>query len=324
MKHGFKMRPFVVLVALFLMVAGIAAPTSAADEAEKVRFVSVAWTGVTIKTELSKAILESLGYEAESLDVSVPIVYEALATDEADVFLGNWMPSMESIAKPYFEKGKVVKYVANMEGAKYTLAVPTYVAEAGVVHFKDLDPNKEKFEGGRIYGIEEGNDGNKIIEYMIEKDMYGLGDWEILPSSEPAMLSQVKAFAKNRKFIVFLGWSPHPMNKNIDMTYLDGSTPDTFGPNNGSATIYTNLRPGFAEANPNLARFFKQLVFPIPMMNDIMDILNKDKSAEPGPAALKWIADHPEIYRPWLEGVKTRDGKKDGVEVFEAFLTSRS
>lgn len=316
-----KTRFYLIMLTVIAFSAVTLAGTAGA-EVKEVRFVSVAWTGVTIKTELSCAILKSIGYKADYLMVSVPIVYKALATNEADVFLGNWMPSMESIAQPYFDKGEVIKYVASMTGAKYTLAVPKYVLQAGITHFRDLDPNKDKFEGGRIYGIEEGNDGNEIIESMIKKDLFGLGDWEIVPSSEPAMLSQVMSFAKKKKFIVFLGWSPHPMNKNIDMGYLKGSTAETFGPDNGSATIYTNLRPGFAESNPNLARFFKQLIFPIPMMNEIMDILhkNKSKSVKAGEAALGWIKDHPEIYRPWLEKVTTQDGKKSALTVFEEYI----
>jgi len=114
------------------------------------------------------------------------------------------------------------------------------------------------------------------------------------------------------------------MNKKIDMTYLNGSTPETFGPDNGSATIYTNLRAGFAEENPNASRFFKQLVFPISMMNEIMDNLSKDKSLEPREAALNWIIDHPELYNSWLDGVSTRNGEKDAVRAFEAFLANRS
>ncbi len=231
---------------------------------------------------------------------------------------------MKGIAEPYFEKGQVVQYVPNMTGAKYTLAVPSYVAEAGITHFRDLDANKEKFEGGKIYGIEEGNDGNLVIQSMIDSDLYGLGDWELIPSSEPAMLSQVMGFVPEKQFAVFLGWSPHAMNKKIDMTYLDGSTPETFGPDNGSATIYTNLRAGFAEESPNLARFFKQLVFPISMMNEIMDALSKDNSLEPREAALDWVADHPELYRGWLEEVSVRSGDKAAVEAFESFLESRS
>lgn len=298
-------------------------PVSANAKVDKVRFASVAWTGVTIKTELSQAILESLGYETENLMVSVPIAYKAMAIGDADVFLGNWMPSMKGIAEPYFDKGEVVKYVPNMTGAKYTLAVPTYVAKAGITNFSDLDANKEKFEGGKIYGIEEGNDGNLIIQSMIDQDLFGLGDWELVSSSEPAMLSQVKGYTYEKQFVVFLGWAPHAMNQNIDMTYLDGSTAKTFGPDNGSATIYTNLRAGFAKESPNLARFFKQLEFPISMMNQIMDHLSKDKSLEPGEAALNWITGHPELYKSWLKGVTVHNGHKPAVKVFESYLKSR-
>lgn len=312
-----------VVIAAALAVTTLM-PVSASAEVEEVRFSSVAWTGVTIKTELAQAILESIGYETENLMVSVPIAYEAMATDAADVFLGNWMPSMKSIAEPHFENGDVVQYVPNMTGAKYTLAVPSYVAEAGITHFRDLDANKEKFEGGRIYGIEEGNDGNLVIQSMIDNDMFGLGDWKLIPSSEPAMLSQVQGFVKDEQFAVFLGWAPHAMNTKIDMTYLDGSTAETFGPDNGSATIYTNLRAGFAEESPNMARFFKQLEFPVSMMNEIMGKLSRNNSLKPRDAALDWIIDHSELYNSWLDGVSTRNGDKDAVKAFEAFLANRS
>jgi glycine betaine/proline transport system substrate-binding protein len=44
--------------------------------------------------------------------------------------------------------------------------------------------------------------------------------------------------------VVFLGWEPHPMNANFDLTYLTGGD-DFFGPNLGGATVYTNTRAGF-------------------------------------------------------------------------------
>ena len=39
---------------------------------------------------------------------------------DIDVFLGNWMPSMENDIKAYREDGSVETLGANLEGAKYT------------------------------------------------------------------------------------------------------------------------------------------------------------------------------------------------------------
>jgi glycine betaine/proline transport system substrate-binding protein len=306
-------------LAVFVILAAFLAFTSAATAAEhEIKLVSVSWTGVTIKTELAMVVLESLGYEVDNKVLAVPFVYTALDSGDVDVFLGNWMPSMASIADKFFAKGSVIQHVANMPGAKYTLAVPTFCAEAGLKDFSDIVTFGEQLDD-KIHGIEAGNDGNLIIRDMIEKDMFGLGRFELVPSSEVAMLAEVQSRVKQKRCIVFLGWAPHSMNERIDMTYLTGSTDATFGPNDGTATVWTNVRQGFAEDQPNAARLFKNMLFPVSMMNQIMTNLYEDKSLTPLTAGLQWLKENPEAYRGWLEGVTTVDGKP-GLPAFEAYL----
>ncbi len=312
----FNPHPRNFIAILFLAVSLVAGGTASASE--EVRFASVSWTGVTVKTELAVQVLEALGYEASNTMVSVPIAYKAMEMNDADVFLGNWMPSMANIAEKFFAKGTVVKHVANMPGAKYTLAAPAYVVEGGLQDFSDIARYADKLDH-KIYGIEEGNDGNEVIQAMIDQDMFGLGDFELIPSSEAGMLAQVQAFARRDKWIVFLGWAPHHMNEIIDMKYLTGSTEDTFGENNGTATVYTNIRRGFAEENPNVATFLTNFTFPIPMMNAIMAMLNENGGLEPAEAGLIWVRKNPEIYRGWLEGVETVDGRP-ALPAFERYL----
>ena len=73
--------------------------------------------------------------------------------------------------------------------------------------------------------------------------------------SEAGMLSQVARATRGEDWIVFLGWEPHPMNANHDITYLSGGD-DWFGPNYGGATVYTNVRAGgkFSTKMHNQAR----------------------------------------------------------------------
>ena len=78
------------------------------------------------------------------------------------MFLGNWMPTMEADVRPYLEDGSVENVGVNLEGAKYTLAVPTYLAEQGLKDFADIAKFRDQLEG-QIYGIEPGNDGNRLI-----------------------------------------------------------------------------------------------------------------------------------------------------------------
>ncbi len=288
------------------------------DTKNLIRFASVSWTGVTIKTKLALEILNSLGYEATDTMLSVPIVYQALDTNDADVFLGNWMPSMETIANKYFDKGSVIKYIANMPGAQYTLAVPAYAYKNGLKDFKDISKFADKLEY-KIYGIEEGNDGNLIIENMIKNNMFNLGKFELVASSETGMLSEMKSFMGTGKWAVFLGWAPHSMNEIFDMKYLTGSTADTFGENNGTATVYTNIRKGFDKEQPNVAKFLMNYKFPVSMMNQIMVDLNKNKNLKPKEAGLMWLKKNPAIYKEWLKDITTADGKP-ALPVFEKYI----
>ena len=73
---------------------------------------------------------------------------------------------------------------------------PTYVAEAGVKTLTDIGKFKDKFDG-KIYGIEAGNDGNRIILDMISKPESNLEGFELVESSEAGMLTQAEQSMKN-------------------------------------------------------------------------------------------------------------------------------
>jgi glycine betaine/proline transport system substrate-binding protein len=83
-------------------------------------------------------VLEALGYETETLVLSVPVTYTSLAEGDVDIFLGNWMPTMEADIAPYREAGTVDTVRANLEGAKYTLATNAAGAALGIADFADI------------------------------------------------------------------------------------------------------------------------------------------------------------------------------------------
>jgi glycine betaine/proline transport system substrate-binding protein len=92
----------------------------------------VGWTDITATTATASVVLEALGYEPDVQVLSVPVTYRSLQNGDIDVFLGNWMPTMEADIAPYLEDGSVEVVGTNLEGAKYTLAVPQYTYEAGL------------------------------------------------------------------------------------------------------------------------------------------------------------------------------------------------
>ena len=296
------------LAAVSLIALGTAGALAAeAESCGKVRFSDVGWTDITATTATASTILKGLGYETETTVLSVPVTYQSLKNKDIDVFLGNWMPTMEADIKPFREDGSVETVRENLEGAKYTLATNAKGAELGIKDFADIAKQKEAL-GSKIYGIEPGNDGNRLIIDMVDKGTFDLKGFEVVESSEQGMLAEVARAEQEGAPIVFLGWEPHPMNANFKLTYLSGGD-DIFGPNFGGATVLTNVRKGYTTECPNVGQLLKNLKFSLPMENEIMGKILNDGQA-PDTAATEWLKANPAAIEPWLAGVTAKDGSE--------------
>ncbi|MEO0823911.1 MAG: glycine betaine ABC transporter substrate-binding protein, partial [Pseudomonadota bacterium] len=288
------MHPTLRFVASLATASLLAGPAAAA--CERVTFANVGWTETTITTAVSKVMLVTLGYKVDIDVLGVPETYAALHAGEADVFLGNWMPAMDADLAPYRAEGTVVTLRANLRGAKYTLAANAPAAALGIADFADIAPQAAAL-GGRIYAIQPESDGNRLIRQMIETGAFGLGGFQIAESSEEGMVEAVRAATEAGQPAVFLGWEPHPMNAELEMTYLSGGD-DWFGPDFGGASIYTNARVGLAADCPNLNRFFVNLGFSLEMVSALMSAVLLGGEDEED-AAEQWLADHAEEWEGW-------------------------
>ncbi|MFB9222141.1 choline ABC transporter substrate-binding protein [Paracoccus cavernae] len=288
-------------VAMLAMPAFAAEPESCKD----IVFSDVGWTDITATTALSTSVLQALGYKTEIKILSLPVTYTAMAKDDVDVFLGNWMPSQENDLKPYRDSGTVETVRTNLTGAKYTLATNEAGKALGIADYADIAKHKADLDG-KIYGIEPGNDGNRLLLEMVASDKFGTGTMEVVESSEQGMLAQVARASASNKPVVFLGWEPHPMNTQFQLTYLTGGD-DIFGPDFGGARVDTNVRAGYVKECPNVGKFLENLEFTLPMESEIMGKILND-GEEPAKAALSWLKANPDAAKPWLAGVTTVDG----------------
>ncbi|MBF8780730.1 choline ABC transporter substrate-binding protein [Pseudomonas fulva] len=308
------------LLLVALCAAPLLAQAAEPEQCRTVRFSDVGWTDITVTTAVTSTVLQALGYKTRTTMISVPVTYKSLAAGkDLDVFLGNWMPTMENDIKQYRDAGTVETVRANLENAKYTLAVPKALYDKGLKDFADIARFKQEL-AGKIYGIEPGNDGNRTIQSMIDKNAFGLKDagFKLVQSSEAGMLSQVDRAAKRGEAVVFLGWEPHPMNKRFDMKYLSGGDA-FFGPDYGKATVLTNTRKGYVEQCSNVGRLLKNLSFTLDMESTLMGNVLDDKM-KPEAAARAWLKANPQVLDSWLAGVKTVDGEP-GLEAARARLT---
>ena len=299
-RHEGLFKRYVVLTLTIVGLLIGSPPASAADDCKRVRLSDIGWTDITATTAVSAAVLHDLGYESRVDLLSLSVAYVSLKNGDVDVFLGNWMPAQEATIRPYLDSGAVVDLGVNLEGALFTLAVPRYVSDAGVTSTTQLAAHKAEFKG-RIYGIAPGSGGNRTVLDLIQQNTYDLKGWTLMESSEQGMLSEVNRAVTSKEWIVFFGWKPHPMNNQIDMTYLSDPL-EKWGPGGGASVVHTVANKGFAERCPNLVKLFKNMKFTNEMENLLMGNILDDKLT-PEAAARGWMSAHAEQVAAWKSGV---------------------
>ena len=302
-------RPLTLALAGALLAAPLTWSSAVlAEEPAQVRFSVPAWPGVTVKTALAAQLLETLGYKVSQEELGSTITYEALTQGELDAFLAAWLPGQQGMYETTMEKDVLVDLGNNVDGARLGFAVPTYVYEAGVTSAEDLDREEfaEKLER-TIYSIEVGSGMSEILNEAVDDDTYGLGDWNLSETSTPGMLSAVDSALDREEWIVFAGWTPHWMNIEYDVRYLEDPE-DMWGPDQGRSDVKTLVTTDFSESNPNATRLLDQLVFSADDQSAMILGFSYEER-EPEEVALQWLRDNPERVEAFLEGVTTRDGE---------------
>ena len=272
---------------------------------DSVTLIEQPWVDLQVENEISKQLLEELGYTAKIDSVSVELGAQALSTGDADAYLGNWWPSQEPTFGELIDGGSIdVVNEALLSGTEYAPAVPGDVAEElGISSLADLDEHAQEFDR-KFYGIEPGSPGNETIQKAIDADAYGLGDWTLVESGTPAMLAQVEKAQKDGDPIVFLAWSPHWMTVQFETVFLE----DPDGVWGGAGAIRTVTRAGFADEAPDISAFLANLSFTPEEAGQFY--FDHDKSGmKLEDIASAWIEANPDKVKSFLEGVKSSDGE---------------
>ncbi|MGY3255853.1 choline ABC transporter substrate-binding protein [Pseudomonas chlororaphis] len=281
-----------------------------------VRMGVVNWTDVIATSGMADVLLTGLGYDSKQTSAVQQIIFAGIRDKRLDIFLGYWQPAMDKNIAPFLEAGQVkVLGQPSLADAQATLAVPDYVAAAGLKTFADIARFKEQL-GGKIYGIEPGSGANTTLKTLIDSDRFGLKGFKLVESGEAGMLAAVQRAINRKEFVVFVGWTPHPMNINMRIAYLTGSE-DVYGPNEGAARVSTVTAPDYAERCPNVQRLLQNLTFSAAQESQLMVPIMERRT--PQDVARQWLREHPEDLQRWLAGVSSFEGK-DGVAAVQASL----
>ena len=241
-----KLRNLLAATAAISALTASAAFAAEPEACHEPHFADVGWTDNTAQNGLLNTVLKGLGYKSKIDVLALPVILESLKAKQLDFFLDNWMPSNAPNVKPYLDAKTIDLVRTNLAGAGYGPVVPDYVYDAGVKDLKDLSSHGDKFDH-KFYGIEPGNDGNKIVQTEIDKPENNLKGWKLVESSEQGMLVQAEKAMKNKDWIVFLGWAPHPIMGKMSIKYLSGFEADGFG----DAQVQTLTRSGYVALSVN-------------------------------------------------------------------------
>ncbi|BBI63118.1 glycine/betaine ABC transporter substrate-binding protein [Vreelandella sulfidaeris] len=293
------------------LASGIALATTAlfvsaaqADD-QTLDFGVPAWPGITVKTAIAEQLLNPLGYDTSTQDIGLQVIYQGIESGDIDVFLGAWLPAQRDMFNPRKESGVLIDVANNVDGAQMTLAVPEYLYESGIQSFADLDEHRDQFDG-EIHGFGAGSAASEILHNAIDNDIWGLGDWQVVDTSEVGMLSAAKDAISGRTHCMGR-LDTHWMNLELPMRYLEDPE-DLFGENNGESDVLTLLRSDYAEANPNVVAFFEQFTFSAEEQSWMIQAFGQEEQ-DLADVAEQWINDHPERIEAMLAGVTTTDGE---------------
>lgn len=264
-----------------------------------------AWPGITVKTAIAEQLLNPLGYETSTQEIGLQVIYQGIESGDVDAFLGAWLPAQRDMFNPRKESGVLVDVANNVDGAQMTLAVPEYLYEDGLQSFADLDDYRDQLDGD-IHGFGAGSAASEILNNAIDNDTWGLGDWQLVDTSEVAMLSAARDAISREAPIVWVGWTPHWMNLELPMRYLD-DTENVFGENNGESEVLTLLRADYADAHPNVVTFFEQFIFTAEEQSWMIQQFGQEER-ELDDVAEQWINDNADQVETMLADVTTTDG----------------
>ncbi|GGN60266.1 glycine betaine ABC transporter substrate-binding protein [Oceanobacillus indicireducens] len=298
-----SLRRGILFVFTFLMIGVLAAcgngdaegasSESAAESAdETIDIGQISWAENIAVTNMWKVILEEEGYDVEFHLLDMGTQMAALANDELDVNLEFWLPVQDKNYLEQYQEQIDFSEEVWYDNAKVGLVVPAYMEDINSI--EDLNENKELFEN-QITGFDPGAGTMDTTEEMIAE--YEL-DFELVPSSEPAMLTAIEEAIREEAPIVAPLWNPHRVFSKMDLKYLDDPK-NMFGE---TEKIHHAKRLGFADDFPEVNQWLKNWKMDDDSIGELMSYVAEAEEAgeEPIVGAEKWVEDNRDLINEWL------------------------
>lgn len=287
-----------VIAASLIALSGCSATASSGsdgpangDKKDLNMVVIQGWAENVAAANVWKIVLEKKGYDVTFKTAAVGPTYAGMADGDLDLNFDAWLPYGQ---KEYWDKyGKdLINLGPWYKDAPLTIAVNK---DAPIDSLEELAANADLFDN-KIIGIEAGTGEMGRVENHVVPD-YGLKNMEIVTSSSPAMLAQLKKAMKEHKNIAVTLWRPHWAYSAYPIKDLK----DPHGSMGKANEIDTVVRKGFDTDYPTLTKWLKKFSFNPELLADLENELfnvggGADEKEYPAITA-KWLAKHTDFEK---------------------------
>ncbi|UJP09428.1 glycine betaine ABC transporter substrate-binding protein [Microbacterium sp. KUDC0406] len=247
------------------------------------------WTDGLSTAYLLQNQLEKIGYDVEmkTLTEAGPL-YTGLARGDVDIYPSAWP---ELTHKSYMDEygDKIEDLGSYYANAKLTIAVPEY---SKLNSIEDLKGKGADYDG-KIIGIEPGAGLTKQTqESMIPA--YGLeGEYELVTSSTPAMLTELDKAIKAQKDIVVTLWRPFWANDAYNVKDLK----DPKGAMGEPEGLHFLGTKGFSEKYPEAAELIAGIKLDDAQYGELEDlVVNEYGEGKESEAVTEWVKNNPDAF----------------------------
>lgn len=286
-----KKGSLMMVIALMGVLAACGSDNdSAGAEDDEIFIGQISWPENIAVTNMWQAVLEDEGYDVNLELVDMGPQMASLAEDDMDIAPEVWLPVQD---KNYYEEYKdEVEFFDEpwYDNGVVGLAVPEFMDDINSI--EDLNENKDLFDG-EITGFEPGAGTMETTEEMMEE--YDL-DYDLVDSSESAMISAVKDADEQEEPIVAPLWKPHFIFAEADMKFLDDPK-KSFGE---TEEIYMAAREDFKEDQEEVYNWMQNFELDDEELEDLM-VEVQDNEEDPLAGAEKWVEDNEDLVESWKE-----------------------
>ncbi|MFF4801955.1 ABC transporter permease/substrate binding protein [Streptomyces sp. NPDC001351] len=254
-------------------------------QGKKISIGYIPWDEGVASTYLWKEILEERGYQVDAKQFDAGPLYTALAQGTVDFETDSWLPTTHA---QYWKKygSKLDDLGAWYGKTSLELSVPAYMK--GIDSLDDLKGKAGTFDG-KITGIESSAGEMGLLKSKVLKD-YGLDkEYQVVDSSTPAMLAELKRAYSQKQPIVVTLWSPHWAYNDYKLKKLK----DPRGAWGGGDGVHTLSRKGFAGDNPVVGKWLKNFRMNEKQLTSLEAEINKAGKGKQQDAVRAWLKDNP-------------------------------